>query len=425
MTKTTETDWVWVSEKQDTNRATDSTASREDRSSSSRRAVLRSGAAIGATAALGGLVGVAAGAETSERNVMFTGNAKDGTVSLSDAETFEPIKSIDTYPDQNKEDKLEDSLDHSTPKLLNTFLRENYLEHANVSPDGRTLYASRGHVGDILAIDIETGEKLWETDPVTLRTDHQVISDNGDYLYTSDLTSNQIIKIDADTGTIVGKVSIRNFPHGNHLHQIPSLGNEKMLINGSLGNMVYPDSNWDPLPHQLSFVDPESMQTVRTVDFENGVRPFAITEDGQKIYVQISYFHGFHEYDTKKDRITRTRYLPKTNHVPERERDFPVQSAHHGIGLSGDGKYIYVAGTTSWYAAIIRRADFELVETIPVGKYPYWVQTTPDGDHAFVPVRGENEISVINYANAEEVARIPASGGPHVIESETVPEEVL
>ena len=170
MTETTETDWVWVSQKQDTHRETYTTASREDRSSSSRRAVLRSGAAIGATAALGGLVGVAAGAETSERNVMFTGNAKDGTVSLSDAETFEPIKSIDTYPDQNKEDKLEDSLDHSTPKLLNTFLRENYLEHANVSPDGRTLYASRGHVGDILAIDIETGEKLWETDPVTLRT---------------------------------------------------------------------------------------------------------------------------------------------------------------------------------------------------------------------------------------------------------------
>lgn len=53
------------------------------------------------------------------------------------------------------------------------------------------------------------------------------------------------------------------------------------------------------------------------------------------------------------------------------------------------------------------------------------MQTTPDGDHAFVPVRGENEISVINYADAEEVARIPTGAKPHVTESEAVPEEIL
>lgn len=146
----------------------------------------------------------------------------------------------------------------------------------------------------------------------------------GDYLYTSDLMSNQVVKIDADTGTVVGEATVRDLPHGNHLHRIPSLGSEKVLINGSLGNMVYTDSGRDPLEHQLTFVDPESMQTLHTVDFENGVRPSAITEDGRKIYVQVSYFHGFHEYNTEQDRITRTMYLPQTEHVPEARATTPL-----------------------------------------------------------------------------------------------------
>lgn len=190
--------------------------------------------------------------------------------------------------------------------------------------------------------------------------------------------------------------------------------------------MVFPDSTiGDPLNHQLTFLDPDSMTPVRTVDFEEGVRPFAITDDGRKIYLQISYFHGFHEYDVVEDRVTRTKHLPKTKHVPEDEREYPVQSAHHGIDISGDGKYLCIAGTTSWYVAIVRRSDLQLVETIPVGKYPYWVRTAPDGEHAFVPVRKENEISVINYADAKEVARIPTGAEPHVMEYEAVPESVL
>lgn len=403
------------------------TASADEASSGpSRRAFLRGSVAVGAATAVGGLASVTAASETATRDVMFTGNAKDGTVSLSDADTYEDIGTIQVYPDEDKEDALDDALDEVSPVLLNTLVRENYLEHANVSPDGRTLYASRGHVGDVVAIDIETNEKLWETSLDGFRADHQTIAPDGKYLYISDLVADEVDKIDTETGTVVTEGAAHNLPHGNHYHRVPAIDDEELLINGSLGNMVVPDSKTgDPLHHRLTFLDPDSMVPVRTVDFEEGVRPFAITDDGRKFYVQISYFHGFHEYDAVKDRVTRTKHLPKTEHVPENERDYPAQSAHHGIDISGDGKYLCAAGTTSWYAAIVRRSDFELVETIPVGKYPYWVQTAPDGEHAFVPVRKENEISVINYADAEEVARIPAGAEPHVTEHEAVPESVL
>lgn len=392
-------------------------------SGSTRRAFLRGAAATGAI--VGGLPTVAVGSSPSTRDVMVTGNAK-GTVSVSDAHTYQDLRTIEVYPDRDKEDALDDVIDSIAPIFLNAVVRDNYLEHATLSPDGRTLYASRGHVGDIVAIDIETNEKLWETNLDGFRADHQTISSDGTYLYTSDLLVDQIDKIDTETGAVVAEGTAHNLPHGNHLHRIAGFDGKKLLINGSLGNMVFPDSELgDPFHHQLTFLDPDTMGTIRTVNFEEGVRPFAITDDGRTMYVQLSYFHGFHEYDVVEDRITRTKRLPRTEHVPDEESEYPAQSAHHGIDISGNGDYLCIAGTTSWYVAIVRRSDLRLIGTIPVGKFPYWVQTAPDGEHAFVPVRKENEISVINYEAAKEVARIPTGDEPHVTEYGAVPEAIL
>lgn len=400
---------------------------------STRRSVLRAGGAValggvGLVGASGAIQGTdASGARREDvRDVMFICNAQDGSVSLVDAHSLERYRTIDVYPDENPEDQVSDAVDEVEPNVLNAFARENYLEHANVSPDGRTLYAARGHVGDVVAVDIETGEKRWETELEGGRADHQTISTDGRYLFTSDLTTDHVDKIDTETGEIVGRALAPDLPHGNHYHELPAFGGRPTLVNGSLGNMVAPDAQTgDPMRHQLTFVDPETMQQLRTVPFDEGVRPFAITHDGHKAYVQVSYFHGFYEYDVDADEVTRTMKLPKTEHVPEDESDYPLQSAHHGIGISGDGEYLCVAGTTSWYAAIVRRSDLELVATIPVGEHPYWVQTGPTGDRAFVPVRGENEVVAIDYEGATEIGRVEVGNQPHVTEYSAVPAEIL
>jgi DNA-binding beta-propeller fold protein YncE len=395
----------------------------------SRRDVVSATAGAVGLAGLAGFATVASAGEpeSSSRDVMITCNAADGSVSILDADAYEHLRTVQVYPDDGDDDVLEDALiDRYEPEILNAFARENYLEHANLSPDGRTLYAARGHVGDVVAVDVETGEQRWETELPGFRADHQILSNDGRYVFTSDLVTSKVLKIDAETGRIVDGEFVPQHPHGLHYHRIPAFGGDEMVINGSLGNMVLPDhETGDPFPHRLTFVDPETMRTCRTVAFEEGVRPIAITEDGRKAYVQISYFHGFHEYDIDADEVTRTVELPTTEHVPEDEGDYPLQSAHHGIALSGDDEYVCAAATTSWYVAILRRSDLEVVGTVDVGEHPYWVKTTRDGDHAFVPVRGENEMSVINYEDAEEVARIPVGDGPHVTERGSIPEEIL
>lgn len=388
-----------------------------------RRNVIRATAgAVGAA----GLTASAGADGTATRDVMATCNAADGSVSLVDARTHDHIRTVSVYPDDDEKDALEDAtVDQVEPEIMNAWGRQNYIEHVNVSPDGRTLYAARGHVGDIVAVDVETGEKIWETELVGVRADHQKLGPEGRYLYTADIVVDLVHKIDAETGEIVASGDVHQQPHGLHYHHLPAFDRE-VLVNGSLGNMVVPDhETGDPSAHRLTFLNPATMETLRTAEFEEGVRPFAITHDGRKAYVQVSYFHGFHEYDIDADEIIRTIELPKTEHVPDDEGDYPLQSAHHGIDISGDGEYICVAGTTSWYVAIVRRSDFELVDTIEVGEHPYWVRTAPDGEHAFVPVRGEDEVAVINYEAAKEVGRASVGSQPHVTEYGAIPRDIL
>ena len=92
--------------------------------------------------------------------------------------------------------------------------------------------------------------------------------------------------------------------------------------------------------------------------------------------------------------------------------DFLLDSAHHGLAMNPRGTKLCVAGTMSGYAAIVTRKPFKLQRTIPVGRVPYWSQSSEDGKYCFVSVAGEDRVSVISYKTAREVKRIKVGDHP-------------
>ena len=120
---------------------------------------------------------------------------------------------------------------------------------------------------------------------------------------------------------------------------------------------------------------------------------------------QVSFFHGFVEYNFNQDRVTRVAHLP--NEVPEMPREqYLLDSAHHGIAMNSAGTKLCVAGTMSDYAAMVSRKTFAY-KLLHLGEKPYWSTTSRDGRNCYVSWSGSDRISVISYDKEKEIARVP------------------
>jgi DNA-binding beta-propeller fold protein YncE len=135
----------------------------------------------------------------------------------------------------------------------------------------------------------------------------------------------------------------------------------------------------------------------------------AITSDEQRVYMQVSFFHGFVEYDNVNDRVLRVAELPDFYGGPR--ESYLLDSAHHGIAMSGDGRRLCVAGTMSDYAAIVNRktTGYKLLHE---GEKPYWSTTSSNGRHCYVSWSGTDEISIISYDQGKEIADVAVGDHP-------------
>jgi hypothetical protein len=147
-------------------------------------------------------------------------------------------------------------------------------------------------------------------------------------------------------------------------------------------------------------------------DLSSAVRPVAISPDERYAYVQVSFFHGFVEFDLQRFRVTRVARLPLTESSRRIPREqYILDSAHHGLAINGAGTKLCAAGTMSAYVAIVDR-DSLAHRIIHVGQRPYWSTNNGDGTLCFVAVSGEDRISVISYASAKEIASVRVGDHP-------------
>jgi YVTN family beta-propeller protein len=393
--------------------------------------------ALGAALALAHVVapaatpaGAASPAEAPDdpvRDVMFVGNNWDGTVDLLDAGTFVAYQRIDVVPD------LEQRKAEMTPDELAAFLairetagegHDQLVDDIAVSPDGRTMYVSRPSLGDAAAYDIGTGAQLWRSEVDGYRSDHMALSRDGRELLVSATTANVVDVLDTTTGAILTSFPTGDFPHENQYSPDGTL-----ILNGSIGRVIAPD---DPLldagkgNRWLTVADARTKDVVRTIDFGVGIRPFVVMPDNRTMYVQLSFRHGFVEFDLAQERITREVNLPLSEEAKQMKReDYPLDSAHHGLSLGAGGTKLCDAGTVSDYAAIVSLPSLTTDAIVPVGDKPYWAASSPDGRYCFLSNSDSDDISVVSFESATEVARIPVGDHPQRVRAYAVPADVL
>lgn len=352
------------------------------------------------------------------RPVLFVGNVEDGTVTIVDTQALKVIGTLDVTPDgKTPQDPAQAIVYPALVQAKGT----NYVQGLALSPDGRTLYVSRGFLGDVAAFDIATRKLLWRVQIDGIRADHLTLSPDGNRLFVSALTANKVEVIDTKTHAVIG-----SFPTGDWPHVLEFTPDGKYVANGSLGNQTLPSGA--PTRFELTVADPNTLQVIHSFSFDAGVRPFVFSPDASRAYVQFSYFNGFREIDTATGAVTRTKDLPVMG--PEKDMqpsDYPNQAAHHGIDLSGDAKTICDAATVANYVALVDRASLLTKAIVQVGDQPAEAETSADGRYCLVSERGpaSNALAVISYAKAKVVARLKTGKRPQEQAQSDVPDTVL
>ncbi len=359
-------------------------------------------------------------ASAQARAVILVGNLRSGNVTVVDQQALKVLGTINVTPDGKTP---QDPSQAAVYPFLVGAKGVNYVQGLAVSPDGRTLYVSRGYLGDVAAFDIASRRLLWRLEVNGVRADHVTLSPDGKLLFVSALTANQVQVIDIATHSFVG-----SFATGDWAHVLELTPDRRYVVNGSLGNQLLPSGA--PTNEWLTFADPRTFEVKRVLKFDAGVRPFVFSPDGRLVYVQFSYFNGFKVVDSTSGQIVRTVSLPvRGPAVGEPPSQYPNQAAHHGIALSGDSRTICDAATVSNYVALVDRRSLRTRSIIPVGDQPADADTSTDGKTCLVPNRGSgaggNTLSVISYSSHKEVARLATGDGPQEVVAAVVPDAVL
>jgi DNA-binding beta-propeller fold protein YncE len=369
-----------------------------------------------------------AGAAPATQDVLFVGNNWDGTADVVDPQSFTRLGRINIVPD--KAERMAEI--QRDPAALGYFLairqlvgegHDQFVDDMFSSPNGERLYVSRPSFADVVAIDMRTGAIVWRVKVDGYRADHMAISADGSRLVVSASTARKAQVIDTSAGRVVAE-----FPSGDSPHENNFSRDGNLIFHASIGHVYTPldQPAFDTTKGDRWFqvVDAHTYQVLKRIDMgqkleEAGypdmsaaVRPMALSPDERFLYFQVSFFHGFVEYDLQADRVLRLASLPMSEEAAQTPREeYLLDSAHHGLSMNPEGTKLCAAGTMDDYAAIVRRDTFAYT-IIPVGRKPYWSTNSGDGRYCFVSVSGEDAVSVISYADEREVARIPVGDHP-------------
>jgi hypothetical protein len=361
------------------------------------------------------------------RKVMFVGNNWAGTADVVDRTTYRRLARINVVPDLQA--RLRELLLNPVDLAYFTAIRElvgeghhQYVDDMFSSHDGRVVYVSRPSLRDVVGIDLRTHQIVWRIPVEGNRADHMALSPDGRQLLVSASTANKVHVIDPVQGRLVG-----SFPSGDSPHESNFSRDGARIFHASIG-LVYTPGDQPALDtakgeRVFEVVDAKTLQVLKRLDIgrilaaqghpgmSSAIRPMAIAPDERTFYFQLSFLHGFVEFDLARERVLRIARLPVSAQAQRTPREqYLLDSAHHGLAMNEQGTKLCVAGTMSDYAAIVSRATFA-PKLFDVGRKPYWATNGGDGT-CWVSSSGDDRVVVLDYDGEKEVARIDVGDHP-------------
>ena len=245
-----------------------------------------------------------------------------------------------------------------------------YYSGLAISRDGKHAYASDGAGSGVRTFRIENG-RLSETAEIFLPgvtwPAGVSVSSDGKRLYVAGNLTDNLVTLDAVTGTLLGTVPTGHLPYGLAL----SRDERRVFVSSWGGNTV-------------TVIQLESGSVEATVNV--GTHPNAVAANPirDEIYVANGDSDEISVIDGRKAHVLRTIDLQPFSSAP-------VGLSPNALTVSPDGSTLYVANAGFNDVAVIRLADGSIAHRddkvaglIPTGWYPSGVALDPSGRNLFV-----------------------------------------
>jgi PQQ-dependent catabolism-associated beta-propeller protein len=148
----------------------------------------------------------------------------------------------------------------------------------------------------------------------------------------------------------------------------------------------------------IQVIDMATDRVVKTLPIHDRPRGMAISPDGKRLYVAVSWWR-----DGKRPRTGRERIAVLDAATLQPIRDYPAGTDPECIAASPNGQRLYLSNEDVGTASIVDVATGKTRATLIVGTEPEGVTASPDGKWVYVTAETSNVLTVID-AQTEQVA---------------------
>jgi len=299
-------------------------------------------------------------------------------------------------------------------EVVSTIDVGKYPDDVAASNDGRVIYVNRvesmrhplskraGESGEVLAISTETEQILWRVQ-IDGWPHHMTVSADDRWLFVPLYDRMYVAVVDTQQREVVAHMPAAMGSHGTRL----SPDGQRLYVGSMLMDMII-------------VYDVKLRFPVDRLAFSDAVRPFTMTSDQKRLFVQLSRLHGFQEVDLESGKVVRQIDLPPLPPDVELPEYYP-HTYNHGLELSPDEKYLLAAGSAAHQVCVYRLPELELVKVIPVGKEPNWIDFDHAGRFAYVSNRESDTLSIIAMDSLTEIKQIEVGEYPQRLRIVSVP----
>jgi YVTN family beta-propeller protein len=162
-------------------------------------------------------------------------------------------------------------------------------------------------------------------------------------------------------------------------------------------------------PKRVTIVDVQADHTVvGHIPFSDSVRPPALTADAARHFQNVDGLLGFEVGD-----VAARKMVKRVEHkIPEQFQG--KASRCHGLAIRPDQKEIWSCNVEHQLVHVhdITRDDYQEIASIPMIGRVYWLCFSPDSKRAYVAVRSERKVAVVDTETKKVVTHIDVGNTP-------------